>query len=99
MTMREQFILKLFIIPFSIILTLFVTQAHAQYQYYLTYQDRWNSGWNHALAQARDDWESGDFSYVLNGGDIIVPTQISPGDSFYAGKKPSEMRFERAYLA
>lgn len=69
---NNKLVLPLFI-AFAMLVTVALSVTQANAQYYLTYQDRWSSGWNHALAQARDDWGSGDYSYVLNGGDPVCP--------------------------
>ena len=35
----------------------------------------------------------------INVGILHLKCRAEPNDSFYVGKKPAEMRFERAYLA
>jgi hypothetical protein len=38
--------------------------ANAEVLQTLPYQDRWNSGWNYGLEQARADWEAHAFEYT-----------------------------------
>lgn len=42
------------------------------WQQTLPYQDRWNSGWNYGLEQARADWEAHAFEYTS-----IVASQVT----------------------
>jgi hypothetical protein len=46
--------------------------ANAEVLQTLPYQDRWNSGWNYGLEQARADWEAHAFEYTS-----IVASQVT----------------------
>ena len=49
-----------------LVLVLFLLShlANAEVLQTRSYQDRWNSGWNHGLEQARADWEAHAFEYT-----------------------------------
>ena len=57
-----------------LVLVLFLLShlANAEVLQTRSYQDRWNSGWNHGLEQARADWEAHAFEYTS-----IVASQVT----------------------